>query len=139
MTGSNIWPLIATLATALVGVHGLVAAYIHIFTEFNWVTNNPPEFLWALAVFGNRQAFIAIIDLAVAFDLFAARHLMTPLLGLHVLMTAFNVVSTQINGRHLHLIAPSTPGLTAPFVLSALCALGIFANSGKSKGVEKKL
>lgn len=114
-----------------IGIHGLVAGYVHVFTQINWMENNPPEFLWALAALGNKQLFIAFIDFAVAFDFGSSRHLLSPLLAMHIAMTALYWISTEINGRHIHLISPSSPGNYAPTIISALCAVGILANLGK--------
>ena len=120
---------VAIVAILLVGIHGLVAGFVHTFTEINWMDNDPPEFLWALAALGNKQTFIATIDFAVGFDISGSRHLLSPLLALHIAMTAFYAVSTAINGRYIHLIAPTSPGNYAPYILSAICAIGIFAQS----------
>lgn len=120
---------VAIVAILLVAIHGLVAGFVHTFTEINWMDNDPPEFLWALAALGNKQTFIAIIDFAVGFNIFRSRHLLSPLLALHIAMTAFYSASTAINRRYIHLIAPKSPGNYAPYILSMICAIGIFAQS----------
>jgi hypothetical protein len=129
---------VAILSMFAVGLHGIVSAYVHVFTEFNWIPNTSPEFYWALAALGNKQAFIALIDFAVAFDIFETRHLLSPLLALHVAMVVIYSISTQLNGRHIHLISTTTPGRYAPFILTAVCALGIYANSRKVPEKQKK-
>lgn len=102
----------------------MISGVVHVFTKLNFFDVNPPDFLWALASLGNRQLYLGIILMAVAFDWEGSGRYVRPMLALNATMTIFHFISTQINGRHLHIVAPRSTGNYVPWVLVMLSIVG---------------
>lgn len=118
---------IATSILTLLAVHQLLTGFIHAYTEKNMIQKNhiSPAVLWSLSAFGNRQLYVGVWELMVAFDWGGIRKCcLRPVLGLHASTALLYQVSPLIHGRFLSEIAPESAGNSLPAILLVLCAVG---------------
>jgi hypothetical protein len=111
----------------VLGLHQIITGIIHAYTEKIIMEKKDLTLavMWTLAALGNRQLFLGVWEMMVAFDWGGIKQkTLRPLLGLHAIMGFVYKYSPLIHGRVLSAFSPNAPGNFLPNLLLLLTIVG---------------